>query len=302
MTDTRRGLLLGVSAYLLWGAFPLYWPLLQPAGAVEILGHRVIWSCLVMTVLLVALRRRSQLRAIWVDRRVRLLLTLAAAVVSVNWTVYIWAVNHDKVVESSLGYFINPLVTVLFGVFIFAERLRPMQWAAMALGGVAVAVLAFEYGALPWVALVLAFTFGTYGLLKKSANAGAVESLAFETILLSPLAAAFLVVLVTNGASTFATHGTGHALLLASTGIATAVPLLCFGAAATRISMVALGLLQYLGPLIQFALGVFWLGEEMSTGRWVGFCLVWLAVGLFTVEGIHNHRRQLRDAAEAAAV
>ena len=286
----------------MWGGFPLYFPLLAPASAPEVLAHRIVWSAVVMGLAVVASGRLPQLLDLLRDRRALTLLGIAAVVLSINWVTYIWGVTNGRVIETSLGYFINPLVTVLFGVFVFSERLRPMQWAAMALGGVAVGVLAIEYGALPWVAVVLAFSFGTYGLLKKSANAGAVESLTFETVLLSPLATAFLVALAVNGTSTFATHGSGHSLLLVSAGIVTALPLLCFGAAATRISMVALGLLQYLGPLIQFALGVFWFGEEMSTGRWVGFCLVWLAVGLFTVEGIHNHRRQIRDAAEAAAL
>jgi len=298
----KSGYLLGAAAYIMWGAFPLYFPLMAPATAPEVLAQRIVWSALVMALAATATARLGALRRLVGDSRARTLLAGAALVLSVNWVVYIWGVTHSRVIETSLGYFINPLVTVLFGVFVFSERLRPVQWAAMALGAGAVGVLTYEYGSLPWVALILAGTFGTYGLLKKSANVGAVESLTFETLLLAPVALGYLIWLGTTGASTFATHGTQHALLLASTGVVTAVPLLCFGAAATRIPMVALGLLQYLGPLIQFALGVFWFGEHMSLGRWLGFGLVWLAIAVFTAEGIHNHRRQLRDAAEAAAL
>jgi chloramphenicol-sensitive protein RarD len=283
----------------MWGAFPLYWPLLEPAGAFEILAHRVVWSCITMGVLIVALRRRAQLRAIWRDRRVRLLLTLAAVVVTVNWTTYIWGVNNGHVVETSLGYFINPLVTVLMGVVILHEQLRPLQWMALGIASGAVVVLALDYGHLPWVALVLAFSFGSYGLCKKTANVGATESLAYETAVIAPFAAAYLLWLGQAGESNFAGHGAGHALLFMTTGVVTAVPLICFGAAATRVSMVTLGLLQYLAPIIQFGLGVLYFHEDMPTGRWVGFVMVWIALAIFTVEAVNHRRRQLRLTVEA---
>src|SRR3954447_21261191 len=208
----------------MWGAFPLYWPLLEPAGAFEILAHRIVWSMLTMGVLVLALRRTAAFRRMVSDRRVVRLLTLAACVITVNWATYIWGVNNGHVVETALGYFINPLVTVLMGVFILGERLRPLQWAAMGIAGLAVVVLTLDYGRLPWVALVLAFSFGTYGLAKKSANVGAVESLTLETTLIAPFAALYVGWLAAHGASTFADHGAGHALLLSSTGIVTAVP------------------------------------------------------------------------------
>ena len=192
MPDARRGLLFGVAAYAMWGLFPLYWPLLEPAGAFEILAHRVLWSCLTMVVLLLLLRRGPQLRAIWRDRRVRLLLTVAAVVISVNWATYIWGVNNGRVVETSLGYFINPLVTVLMGVLILHERLRPLQWSAMGIATTAVVVLTLDYGRLPYVALVLAFTFGSYGLCKKTANVGATDSLTYETAVIAPFALAYV--------------------------------------------------------------------------------------------------------------
>lgn len=294
MPDARRGLLLGASAYVLWGAFPLYWPLLEPAGALEILAHRILWSVLTMGVLVVALGRTAQLRALVANRRTFALLSLAAVTVTINWATYIWGVNHGRVVETSLGYFINPLVTVLLGVILLGERLRPMQWAAMALASTAVVVLSLDYGRLPYISLVLAFSFGTYGLAKKKANAGAIESLALETAVVAPFAAAYVGFLVVTGASNFATHGTGHALLFTTTGVATAIPLICFGAAATRIPLVTLGLLQYLAPILQFGLGILYFHEQMPAGRWAGFVLVWAALVIFTVEATSHHRRQLR--------
>ena len=286
----------------MWGAFPLYWPLLEPAGALEILAHRILWSLVTMGVIVVLLRRTSQLRALFRNRRVFTLLAVGAAVISVNWATYIWGVNNGRVVEASLGYFINPLVTVLMGVFVLGERLRPLQWAAMAVAGTAVAVLTLDYGRLPWVALVLAFSFGTYGLMKKTANVGAIESLTLETMVMAPVAGAYVGWLVATGQSNFGTHGVPHALLFTTTGIVTAIPLICFGGAAIRVSMVTLGLLQYLAPILQFALGVLWFHEDMPAGRWVGFILVWIALAIFTVEAVHHHRRrQLALAVTASA-
>ncbi len=302
MGDARRGLLLGVAAYTMWGAFPLYWPLLEPAGAFEILAHRMLWSLVTMGVLVVAMRRRERVRALVTDRRRLGLLALAAVVVSVNWGMYIWGVNHGRVVETSLGYFINPLVTVLMGVLILRERLRPLQWLAMGVAGAAVGVLTVDYGRLPWIALILAFSFGSYGLAKKFANAPAVESLAVETTVIAPFAALYIAWLAAHGQSNFGNHGAGHAALFLSTGIVTAVPLICFGGAAIRVPMVTLGLLQYLAPIFQFALGVLWFHEDMPAGRWLGFGLVWIALAVFTVEAISHRRRQLRLAVEASAV
>jgi chloramphenicol-sensitive protein RarD len=292
--ESRGGLGLGVAAYVIWGAFPLYFPLLEPAGSLEILAHRMVWSALTMGLLVLLLRRTTQFRAVVRDRRTFLLLAGAGAIITVNWATYIWGVTHGRVVETSLGYFINPLVTVLMGVLILGERLRPLQWVAMGIATAAVGVLTWDYGRLPTVALVLAVTFGTYGLAKKTANVGAVESLALETALIAPFALTYLAYLVATGASEFGGHGAGHSLLLMSAGIVTAVPLICFGAAATRVSMVTLGLLQYLAPILQFALGVLWFHEDMPAGRWAGFVLVWIALAIFTVEAINHRRRQLR--------
>ena len=302
MTESRRGFLLGVTAYLLWGAFPLYWPLLEPAGAFEILAHRIIWSLVATGLLLLALGRTAAVRRMVADRRVLGLLTLAACVITVNWATYIWSVNNGHVVESSLGYFINPLVTVLMGVFILGERLRSWQWVAMGVAGLAVVVLTVDYGRLPWVALILAFSFGSYGLCKKQAGAPAIESITYETLVVGPLAAAYVAWLVLTGDSHFASHGAGHALLFVGTGVVTAVPLICFGGAAIRVPMTTLGLLQYLTPLLQFALGVLYFHENMPAGRWAGFGLVWVALAIFTADSLRHRRRTPRPDAEVAPV
>ena len=302
MPDSRRGLILGALAYVLWGTFPLYWRLLEPAGAVEILAHRIVWSLVTMVLVLVLWRRVAQLKALLRNRRRLLLISAAAVVITFNWGGYIWGVNNGRVVETSLGYFINPLVTVLMGVLILGERLRRLQWVAMGIALVAVVVLTVDYGRPPWIALLLAFSFGTYGLLKKQAGVGAVESITLETMLLAPVAGAYVVWLVATGESTFGTEGVGHALLFTTTGIVTAVPLILFGAAAIRVSMVSLGLLQYLAPTIQFALGIAVFHEDMPASRWIGFGLVWLALAMFTVEAINHRRHQLRLVAHASAV
>lgn len=257
----------------------------------EILSHRVAWSVLTMGLVVLASRRWPQLRALLADRRARRLLTVAAVVIAVNWGTYIWGVNNHRVVETSLGYFINPLVTVLMGVLVLGERLRRLQWIALAVATVAVVGLTVEYGRPPWVALVLAFSFGTYGLAKKQADVEAVESLTFETLLLAPLALGYLTWIgVAGGSHTFG-YGVGHVLLLALTGVVTAVPLLLFGAAAIRVPMTTLGLLQYLAPVIQFLLGVTLLDEHMSAMRWLGFGLVWVALLLFTADSVRHRRR-----------
>lgn len=301
MSEVRRGLLFGVAAYLMWGSFPLYWPLLEPSGAVEILANRIVWSTVVMVVLVVLLRRRGALRAIVANRRTTLLLVVAAITITLNWGTFIYGVNSDRVVETSLGYFINPLVTVLMGVLILGERLRPLQWAALGIGLIAVIVLTVDYGRPPVIALVLACSFGTYGLAKKAAGAGAIESLTFETAIITPFAVAFLIWLSADGGGHFTTEGSGHAVLMVTTGIVTAVPLLCFSAAATRIPMTSLGLLQYLTPTCQFLIGIVVVGEHMPTGRWVGFGLVWLALAVFSFEALGNRRRQLDLIAESSA-
>ena len=290
MSEGRRGLLMGVGAYALWGLFPLYWPFLEPAGALEILAHRVAWSAVVMVVLVVAVRRTAELRRHLRSPRTVALMAAASAVIGANWGLFIWGVNNDHVIETSLGYFINPLVTVLLGVFVLGERLRAGQWAALGLAAVAVAALTIDYGRPPWLALALACSFAAYGLITKTAGVGAVEGLTVETLLLAPVALGFLVLLGAHGDQHFTGHGVDHALLLTTTGLVTAVPLLLFGGAASRIPLSTLGLLQYLTPTLQFLLGLLVFGEPMPTTRWVGFALIWTALALFTVESLRQHR------------
>ncbi|BBH17866.1 protein RarD [Nocardioides baekrokdamisoli] len=285
--DTRRGIAYGVAAYVMWGLVPLFWPLLQPAGAIELLSHRFVWSLLLMVFLIVALRRVRPTLALVRNRRTALLLAVAAVTITSNWGFYIWGVNTGRVVETSLGYFINPLVSIAMGVLIFRERLRRMQWLALGVAMAAIVVLTVDYGHAPWLALVLAFSFGTYGLVKKAAGAGAFDSLTVETAYVAPLALVYLIVLGSRGH--FAGNP-GHMLLFAATGIVTALPLICFGAAATRVPMVTLGLLQYLAPILQFAIGVLIRHEPMSTGRWIGFSIVWVALAIFAYDAVRVAR------------
>lgn len=291
MGDKRAGMLYGFAAYGLWGLFPLYWPLLEPAGAGEILAHRMVWSLVVVGVMLLALRRWAWIAELIRQPRRLALIAVAATVVSVNWGVYIWAVNAGHVVETSLGYFINPLVTIALAVLVLHERLRPVQWVAVGVGGAAVAVLAVGYGRLPWIALTLALSFGTYGLVKKKIAMGGLESLAAETSVQFLPALAFLLVIGSRGDSTFTHHGPGHAGLLALAGLVTAVPLVCFGMSANRLPLSTLGLLQYLAPVFQFLIGVLHFHETMSTEQWVGFLLVWSALILMTADALRNARR-----------
>ncbi|WP_329175719.1 EamA family transporter RarD [Streptomyces sp. NBC_01477] len=299
MGENRKGLVFGFAAYGMWGLFPLYWPLLEPAGAAEILAHRMVWSLAVVAVLLLALRRWAWITELIRQPRRLALIALAATVVSVNWGTYIWAVNAGHVVETSLGYFINPLVTVGLAVLVLHERLRPVQWVAVGIGCAAVGVLAVGYGRLPWIALVLAFTFGTYGLVKKKIAMGGVESLAAETSVQFLPAAVFLVILGSRGDSTFTHHGPGHATLLALSGVATALPLVLFGMSANRLPLSTLGLIQYLAPVFQFLIGILHFHETMSTEQWIGFLLVWSALVLLTADALRNGRRT-RAAATAA--
>ena len=287
---SQRGLLYGVAAYTLWGAFPLYWPLLEPANAIEILAQRMLWSLLVVAVLLRATHGWDRVRAVLADRRTAGRLAIAAVVVSINWGVYIWGVNAGHVLETSLGYFINPLITVLLGVFLLGEHLRRAQWIAVGIGALAIVVLTVDYGRPPWIALVLAVSFGTYGYQKKRAGVGAVESLAIETGFMAVPAAITLAVLGATGSQTFTHHGPGHALLIAGTGVITAVPLLFFGAATRRLPLTTLGLIQYLAPVLQFAVGIGIKHEALPPARLAGFALVWLALIVLSADGLRQSR------------
>jgi len=298
---TRTGLAAGVGAYVLWGLFPLYWPLLEPAGSVEVLAHRIAWSLVVVGVLLAVGPGFAWARTL--ERRRLGLLVVAAVLITINWGTFIHATTSGHVVDASLGYFINPLVSVALGVTLLGERLRRAQWAAVAIAGVAVVVLTVDHGRPPWIALILAFSFGIYGFVKKRADVGGVESLAVETAVLLLPALGYLAVLGAAGDGTFTSEGTGHALLLAAGGIATAVPLVLFGAAAIRIPLSTIGLLQYLAPVMQFLIGVLVFSEPMPLGRLLGFVLVWVALAVFAVDALRAVRRPARgDEAPAAAL
>ncbi|MBU6536601.1 EamA family transporter RarD [Streptomyces mayonensis] len=293
-SDQRIGLLNGFAAYGMWGLVPLFWPLLKPAGSGEMLAHRMVWSLVFVAAALLVVRRWKWAGELLRQPRRLGLVAVAATVITVNWGVYIWAVNSGHVVEASLGYFINPLVTIAMGVLLLKERLRPAQWAAVAIGFAAVLVLAIGYGQPPWISLCLAFSFATYGLAKKKVNLGGVESLAAETAVLFLPALGYLLWLGSQGESTFTTEGLGHASLLASTGVVTAIPMVCFGVAAIRVPLSTLGLLQYLAPVFQFLLGVLYFHEKMPPERWAGFGLVWLALTLLTWDALRTARRTAR--------
>ncbi len=284
-----RGLAYGVVAYGLWGMFPLYFPLLEPSDPVEILAHRMVWSLLVSSVILTVVRGWGAI--VSMAPRVWMMVVAAAGLISINWVIYIWAVNNGHVVEAALGYFINPLVSVLLGVLLFRERLRVAQWFAVALGVTAVLVLAVIGATFPWVALSLASSFGFYGLVKKVIPLTPTASLTAEGLVQFVPAVGYLVVISATGTSTFLAAGSGHALLLAASGLITCVPLLAFAAAAQALPLSVLGLMQYLTPVIQFMLGVLWFGEPMPGYRWVGFLLVWLALIVFTIDALRQARR-----------
>jgi chloramphenicol-sensitive protein RarD len=292
--EGRIGVLSGLAAYFLWGVFPLYFRVLEPAGGLEIVAHRVVWSVVFVALLLTALRRWRQVPPAVTDRRTLLILAGAAVLIAVNWLVFVIAVNSGHVVETSLGYFINPLVSVLLGVVFFAERLRPLQWVAVGTATVAVVVLTVDYGRPPWIALALAASFGLYGLMKKLVRVEAAPGLFVETLVVVLPAAAVLVVLSARGDATAGSEGAGHLLLLMSSGIATAIPLLLFAAATRRVPLSTVGLLQYVTPLMQLALGVFVFDEPMPPARLAGFVIVWVALAVFSIDSLRQARAGAR--------
>lgn len=284
MTESRKGYLWAVAAYLCWGLFPLYWRLLRPATPIEVLAHRIIWSAIFFVGVIAIARSWRRLRGI--GRRRLAGIGLASVLVGINWFTYIAGVEAERVVETSLGYFINPLVTVLLGVFVLRERLTIAQWVAIGIGAVAVVVLTVDYGQIPVYALVLAVSFGCYGLVKKRLGMPAVEGLAIESSLLVIPAAGYLIFLAGQGQSTFGAVSVAHTVLLVGGGVVTGIPLIAFAKAANRIPLSAIGLLQYLAPILQLACGVLIFGEPMPPVRLAGFGMVWLALTVFTVDGI----------------
>lgn len=284
-----RGVTYGVLAYVLWGLFPAYWPLLVPAQPVEVLAHRILWSFVTLVIAVVLLRRWRPFLEL--SGKGWLIVTAAAVLITVNWGTYIYAVNSRHVVEAALGYFINPLVSVALGMIFLKERLRLGQAVAIGVAVLAVIVLTIDYGRVPVISLILACSFGTYGLLKKKVPLDAISSLTAENAVIAPFALIYLLTL--GGANTFASAGTGHTLLILSTGIVTVIPLLFFGAGARLVPLSTMGMLQYIAPVLQFAWGVFVVHEPMPASRWIGFGLVWLALAIFTFEALRNRRKQV---------
>lgn len=285
---TRRGLLGGVGAYLMWGFFPLFWPLLEPAGAFEILAQRIVWSLVFALVACLLLRRRFW-RGLERPREWGALVG-AGFLVSVNWGTYIWAVNSGHVLDAALGYYINPILSILIGVVFLRERLSRLQWVAVGIALVAVSVLTLELGRLPWVSLLLATSFGLYGLVKKGVRVDPLSGLVVEGMGISLVALAFLVWLGATGQDTFLALGPWHTALLVVGGLVTLVPLLLFADAAQRLPLTVMGLLQYVAPTLQFLIGWLVRGEEMSPGRWAGFLLVWLSLVLISGEALVKWR------------
>jgi chloramphenicol-sensitive protein RarD len=282
----RTGILSAASAFLCWGLFPLYFHAIGEVPPLQILAHRMLWSLLFLLIVL-AVRRQWAWLSVVRQPRIFGSFIASAVLLSVNWLIYIWAVNNGHVIEASLGYFINPLVNISLGYLLLKERLRPAQWMAIGVAALGVAWLTWQAGTVPWIALALAFSFGGYGLLRKTAALGALEGLSFETMVLFPLAAAYVAWLTVHGQNAFInTDSTSTRLLLAAAGPITAIPLLLFASGARQIPLSVLGLLQYLSPTLQFLLGVWIFHEAFTADRLVGFVLIWGALALFAIEGL----------------
>lgn len=292
---SRSGFLYAASAYLLWGGLPLYFVILEPAGAFEIVSLRILFSLVFCAVLLSVLRDWRGFFALFRSRRTMLVMTCAAVFIYINWQTYVIATLTGHVVEASLGYFINPIVTVLFGIVFLREKLRPLQWAAVGVSVIAVLVLWMGYGSFPIIALILAFSFGLYGLMKNrvGGTVGAITGLTLETLLLAPVAIAVLFGVAATTGIVFGTAGAGNTALLVGSGVVTAVPLLLFASASRRLPLVYMGMFQYVTPLMQFLVGVFILREPMPPERWAGFFIVWVALALLTVDMV-RHARTVR--------
>jgi chloramphenicol-sensitive protein RarD len=282
LNKQKLGLVYGVSAYVLWGLFPLYWPLLQPANPLEIVSHRAVWTMVFCIVVLAVTHALKSTLATFKRPKVAVKLLTTTILISINWLVYIWATNNGHVVEASLGYYINPLIIIAFGVILLKEKMRRLQWLAVSIATVGVIILTVDYGRLPWVALALALSWGTYGLVKKQLGLGALEGLAIETMISFIPYCGYLIFIGAKGDGQFG-HGVGLTTLLISAGAITAIPLLLFNGSTNRLPYSTIGLLQYITPTLQFSIGVWVNHEAMPTARWVGFIFIWLA--LMTLAG-----------------
>lgn len=291
-SESTKGLIYAFTAYTIWGIVPLYWPKLQPAGPIEILAHRFLWSAVVLYLFLLFTKRVKKALSIFKDSKKLKMLALASLLVGINWGIFIWASVSGRILDSSLGYYINPLFSIGLGVVLLKEKLRKLQWLAIGVATAAILWLTLSLGTPPYVALSLASTFGLYGYIKKKANVEAIDSLFVETILATPIALGYLLYLYSTGENSFGVHGLSHAVWLASAGIITAVPLAMFGAAAIRIPLSTLGFIQYIGPTLQYIVGLYAFHEPMSQDRFMGFVLTWIAIAIISYDAL-RHRKSV---------
>ena len=289
MSKNKLGLLFGVSAYSLWGAFPLYWPLLEPANPLEIVSHRAVWTLVFCFIVLATTKALKSTLATLKQPKITARLFLTSILISINWLVYIWATNNGHVVEASLGYYINPLIIIGFGVILLKEKMRPLQWVAVSIASIGVLVLTIDYGRLPWIALALAISWGSYGLIKKQLGLGALEGLAIETLISAFFYLGYLIYIGNQGTGQFG-QSWGLTLLLMSAGAITAIPLLLFNGSTNRLPFTTIGLLQYITPTLQFSVGVWVRHEDMPTARWIGFLIIWVALTTLALDLVKSSR------------
>jgi len=283
------GLLFGVSAYTLWGLFPIYWPLLKPANPLEIVSHRAVWTLIFCLIILALTKTLKSTLSLLKRPKIVAGLFLSSILISINWIIYIYAANTGHVIEASLGYFINPLVVIATGVIVLKEKMRPLQWTAVGIATIGVAVLTIDYGRLPWIALGLALSWGSYGLVKKQLGLGALEGLSIETLLSSGAYLGYLIWLGNRGEGQFS-HSLKLTLLLIGGGAVTAIPLLLFNGSTNRLPLTLVGLLQYITPTIQFCIGVWYYHEDMPAARWAGFLIIWVALMSLALDLIRSSR------------
>ncbi len=288
-SEHSLGLIFGVGSYVLWGLFPLYWPLLQPANPLEIVSHRAVWTLVFCLIVLALSKQLHSTIAIVKKPKIMAGLFLTTILVSINWLTYIWATNNGHVVEAALGYYINPLIIIAFGVPLLREKMRPLQWLAVGIAAVGVTILTIDYGRLPWVAISLALSWGTYGLVKKKLDLGALNGLAIETLISLIPYAGYLIYLGNQGTGQFG-QKPGLTILLISAGAVTAIPLLLFNGSTTRLPYSTIGLLQYITPTIQFSIGVWVRHEDMPAARWIGFVVIWLALLALATDLVRSSR------------
>lgn len=289
----RKGIWYAIGAYVIWGFFPIYWKWLEQVPAPQLLGHRIVWSFPFLIFIVLLQRQRKAFRAAISAPRILLIYSIAAILLAINWLTYVWAVNAGFIVETSLGYFINPLLSMVLGVVILRERLRLWQWVTVGLAAAGVLYLTFSYGSLPWIGLILAFSFGLYGFVQKTAPLGSLHSVTLETGILFLPAVGYLLYTETTGQGAFLHAGAISSILMVGAGVATAVPLLMFAAATQRITLSLVGVLQYIAPTMYFLIGVLVYGEPLTMERLIGFAIIWLALIIYAVESFLFHRTQI---------